>query len=316
MKKIAVLLLLSVSLYAADYKSNAIAQHLEPIDRLSLSGYEVRETEGRETLYLDGKPISEKYAEGNVIRLERDGRIEITEYEAGLPKTLTVIEGERREETVYEYEGALLCRKRLTVNGRLEKIITYFYADGVLSGYTESGRTGDSVFLFASEAVGYAYADGKTADSVRFFPAGVMKHDSYPLTDVVSTDSSFQDGQLSLSDTMADGSVKSSVYGEDGRLLEERVEAEGIVVSSVLYSYDEEGRLETVKERNGESLVIRKYKDGKKDSSESYRSGVLLSIRTFDDEEGDVEIKYKKGKPYARLTYDEDGKTLLSLDML
>lgn len=314
MKKLLVFLLLSSSLYAASFESNLLAQRLNPIEQLSNRGYELSVMEAKEVLYKDGVVIQEKTITPSSIEVKRGGKTETTRYEDGVVVSLLVEEKEKREETFYEYEDKTLFRKRVVVNGELERIITYYNDGATLVGYQIVELDKTSSVFFSSNTVSYTLQDKNEGEGIAMYPNGLLVRNEFSASTFSSSEVTVEDNKLVLTDKKSDESIKVSTYDEKGLLTNRQVTKAEEVLEATDFNYTDQGVITREESVLGNVKTVKLYEEGKLISQTTTIDGIIDKIRYY-EEDGEFEIKYKNGKPFAKLIYDEDGKSLLDLEM-
>ncbi len=306
-------LIISTPLVASTYSSNSIGQIKAETASLSGSGYEL-EIEGDVTkLFFDGELIQTTVVEDNLKTISTVDSTEIYKSEDGKCISLTVLEGDTKTETFYEWDGDILVRKRTVIDGILNSIITYFVSDGDLLGYQEVLQEETKITLVNNKTIGYTTEDLTKGEVVNYYDNGLLfktefgkELNSVPIVEKVEDTLVFTDKK--------DTETVRTVYDSRGLITEKENISDEVLLKKANYSYTETGVITEEVVIEGNKKVISSYTGGKLSSIATYIEDELFSVRYLGDEI--YEIRYKKGKPFARLLYDEDGQSLLEIKVL
>ena len=298
------LMMLSASLYASYFASNALGQDLGELKALSGSGYEGERNGGSTVIYLDGVPVRERYEEENGYRtVDKESEERVVLDESGRRIRWELTTPEREEVHTYFYEGERLSSASVSVNGELVSRIVYLDTP---SG-TPAGFSGSSSALFSPSFYLYEADDG----FVRF-----SYHEDGRVTrsDQSSPEISYEigeDGSWTEISEDAGGAQVIKRYDGSGLLAEE--ERNGIVTK---YTYDDDGELASSSETAAGSEVISYYSDGKLERSSYLTNGIIDKERRYLPNGGIEETRYRDGVPEYRILFDGDGVRVREVERL
>lgn len=272
------------SLFASDlYDSNELMQKISPIETFSGIGWELEADEQGATLYHNGSLHSTKknYADG---------------YE-----TITPL---GRERVILNKDG-LIERKIIESDSRTEEY-NYFYTDGILSSYNLSvdGEV-ERVVTYATSKEGRLLS----------FESGEMRYLS-PEFFVYTLDEKairLDNGEVKIAtgdiEDTEDGGYKKTLdgvlytYSPEGRLISE--ESDG---GSIYYSYAEDGSIAEKKTASESEVIEEFYSNGTLTKTLYSENGAVIR-ELYPLESGEFEeIRYLDGKTSYRILYDRDGK--------
>jgi|GEM_PF-1054552 len=338
----AAMLLCSLSLSGAVYRSNSIGMQLEQLDEMLLHESEyvlvVEQAstliENR-TLYHQGRMV-----EHTIITLSAppekrktvvnttygfDGK-EIVRtrvvYDGLRPINLTKTDEYGSWLTFHTYDEGKLLAQRVVQPGGEEQLFAYYRdpRDGSLIGVRVSDPAGASSIRFFSVVEGHEiFAIGDESDFTlsRDMGEGIVIRETWVAGDAMQTALIDYDesGNLIIDRTTPDGRVRST-YGKGGLLLSERWMSGASNGMEISYSYDGQGILKTSRKvipGPKERIVEHSHIDGAIRSSQEWENGLLVKTTTYLPQGQTVVALYAEGKPYADVTYAPDGKRVLSL---
>lgn len=285
------LILAALPLDAAFY-SNALGMDLGEKEALDGKGYE-GEREGDTTaIYKDGSLVLVRLERENGYALKEAGREEIVITDSeGRRLSRTVSEDGRTERAVYGYEDGRLSSVTISTDDGIQSRIEYTdSADGLLAGLS-GGRSA----LFGSSFYLYELEDGLV--KVSYHEDGTITGES------ISRYEAAEDGSWKAGGIELDPSGNTAKV-EDGGAVEE-------------YSYTEAGALSSIRRSEGDSSILYFYdEEGRLSLEEHYLGGAIL--RSFDrtDPGAVTETRYEDGIPAYRLSYDGDGKRIRKVEKL
>ena len=339
---IAVLLLCSLSLSGAAYRSNSIGMRLEELaPQTSLeSGYilvveENSSSSIEQSLYHDGR-LFDKTTITSSPSLEQRKTIVKTTYDFDgreIERTRQVFEGlqptnlTRTSEygswvTMYTYENGKLIAQRDIQPNNQEQLCVYYRdsQDGSLVGVRVSSPNGPESIRYYSIVEGselYAEGDGTDFTISKIVSDGILVRESWTAGNAVQSAQVDYDesGNLFVDNTTPDGLVRST-YGKAGVLLLKKWLSGALSGMEVSYAYDAQGLLEVSRKSipdPNQRVMEDRYVHGVQTSTTEWEKGVLVRTVGYPPQGGTVVTLYDKGKPYADVTYAPDGKRVLSL---
>ncbi|MCH3916189.1 MAG: hypothetical protein LKE40_01650 [Spirochaetia bacterium] len=319
-------IILPPSVYALQ-KSNAIGQDLGPAD--GDSGYTMSVDAGNTTLYKDGVPImkllQEKTSGGDTVSIRQD-------LDAGTQERLVIAAGNlMQEETdgnktvfVHASDGKVISSRTLKGEVLLSFTRYYYDKDGNLSLTITKDNTDKVTYAsFSTEGQSHVLLVASGSDSCRRTVARgtTIASTQWKGEDEVSGISfgTDKDGSFSLTDKI---SGKKEYYSSEG-LLERSVQTDTDGLTTTSYERNAEGTVvskteEEVSELPDGGTTIRQqiysYEAGQLVQQKNSLDGNLISLTAYKDGVPQSKILYAEGKAYCTLQYEEDGKTLKSID--
>lgn len=336
------LLLCSLSLAGATYRSNSIGMQLAQFDQQASrdtgyillveqpSPYIVERMLYHEGLMIEKTIVTTSPApdkQKTIVHIKYDSTgIEIVhtrqEFDGLKPINLSRTDEYGSSLTLYIYEKGRLLAQREIQDGIQERLLVYYRnpLDGSLVGVRVSDPSGSTSIRYFSIVEGMEiFAEGDEADfSIsRAFSDGVAVRETWVAGDVVQSASVDYDvsGNLIVERTTPDGLVRST-YNKLGLILHEVYLMGALNGMEISYSYNPQGGLVTSRKtipRPSQRIIEHRYVDGMLDSSKEWEKGVLVKTVVFLPTGGTLVTIYDKGKPYADVTYAPDGKKVLSL---
>ena len=317
MKKIIALqlfLLLSYSLAASYYTSNALGQQKAALEEFSSSGYVLKVEDNTSTLYLDGSLVQTKSISNNVEIIESGNRKETKTFTPeGLLTCVEVLEQGDTELLTYEYrKNGTLRRIVKTLNGALSEITLINYSD--LSGLTSIIK--DANISYFNDKY-YLYT--KDTDSV-FIDASIPsllvktvsgKEGEERGQEIVYTSNGFYVREK-LKEGFEDTYYLNS--GKIDKLIVQDTKEE--VISQIQYYYDAEGVLTKEVQTESEEVKTITYVNGKAVSLLVVQKGETMSEFFYNEDLTTKEIRYRNNKPYVEILYDFDNKSILDVVVL
>lgn len=336
------LLLCTLPLPAALYRSNSIGQELEPIDPAQRESHRyVLQVDGEGTalvqkcLYDHGdmvychdieshdklnarQTVTERYYDesGQVVRTV------VTMYENGLPRQVSRSEGGSVYHTLFAYADGRLVETKELVDGELALLATYFRgSEGMLSALRVIGTEGpvsQGLFSKLDGIPTYGESVENAFMRLRFYPGNLVVQDRWSDDKVLVETAVSRDeaGRLVVEETK-DGVSSKKTYGPDGMLVRVHGEQADGTKTTVTYQYDQLGVLDQSVE-TVEGAQVRKierwYAGGVLQTTTEWVDSVPVKATRFRADGTSVVTLFEGGRPYADVTYAPDGKRVLSLE--
>ncbi|MBR1918116.1 MAG: hypothetical protein IJ831_00660 [Spirochaetales bacterium] len=307
--------LCTLPIKAAYYRSNSLAQKLEKIEYPLIKGWYLSSEGNRESLYEDGRLVSSRIlGSERELFISEKGRRSI-EYRNGRRERERLEDG---QEIRYEYtEGGILKRALFSRDGYIEEIRSYSYSpsSGLVSVYsTLLDRS-----YFGRDA--YTFREDGESIHVDIYPGNllvreVLKEDEElserPAIQTEITDS----GNIVVKEQVGDDTLETT-YSHSGDILSEIVCRDAEVSSRTEYSYYPDGALKSSVFTEEGRIITREYDgEGFIVTEECRSDGILTMTRNYQKDGRIVERSYRNGVPYSEVLLDKDGLRVLDLVML
>ena len=316
MKKIIALqlfLLLSYSLAASYYTSNALGQQKDALDDFSSSGYVLKVEDNTSSLYLDGSLVQTKRCDNNVEIIESGNRKEVKTFSPeGLLLSYLVTEDKESELLTYEYrESGELRRIIKTINEAVAEITLVNYSD--LAGLTSIIKDGNISYFNDKH---YLYTKDK--DSIYIdatLPSLLVKNVSREGEEERGQEIVYTQTGFFVREKLKEG-YEDTYYLNSGKIdklliLDNSEE----VISENKYYYQDDVVIKEV-ETKGEIVKTTTYLNGKAISMLVVENSKTMSEFFYNDDLTTKEIRYRNNKPYVEILYDFDKKSILDVVVL
>lgn len=336
------LLLSTLPLFGALYRSNSLGQMLEAIEASRRNDFpyvlESREIPGKgeeRVLYENGEMVGKVEIEAKTrnsasrkvteYRFGTGGEIVSkiqTLYEHGLPQSIAWMEGAAVHLTLHTYVDGKMVETKELVDGELVKLITYYRgSDGMLSGLRIVGIDETAMQTIYSQDLGVSvYGENIQGAFTRlsFYPGNLVVRDVWTNEERnVETTVAYDDaGRLVIHETI--GSIRiRKTYGPDGMLVKSESEDSEGKKTTITYVYDHNGILDQSLELVvGEHTkrIERWYKNGTLETQTEWLDDAPVKATRYLADGTSVVTLFDNGRPYADVTYAPDGKRVLSLE--
>jgi antitoxin component YwqK of YwqJK toxin-antitoxin module len=321
MKRVLVLLLvsvISVSLMAAQFKSNRLGQNLgkaSPDDSYVMKDYngpepvlpsEISAPSGKciissSVLWHDGAQLTRF----DRFDYQTSYAICITDAESGEIERASYFENGRIVLLSVHSNGSIFSHKYIYDDSG-ELVQTVNLKDGILSSTDFYYRNSHSkLAMVRTVDVSSAVNDVLVSDSF-IYENGKLIMDSVTLDlENSAVKAEKQEGLLVLSTSAPGGITTRTVMDEKGRTVKKDTLFNGSLVSSTDYSYDDKGILLQSSYTEGASTADTYYDaNGKVIKEEEKTDGVLMVTNEYSGGEKHQTL-YESGEPYAIVDYDE-----------